>query len=67
MDGFVKVVTDKNDRIIGGSIVSPSAGELIHQIALAMQLKAKAADLANMIVAYPTFSEGIKLACNNIE
>lgn len=66
MDGFVKVLTDKNDRIIGGSIVAPSAGELIHQIALAMKLRARASDLASMIVAYPTFSEGIRLACSNM-
>ncbi len=67
MDGFVKIVTDMNDRIIGASIVAPSAGEMIHTIALAMHLRATSADLANMIVAYPTFSEGIKLACNMIE
>ncbi len=66
-DGFVKVICDKDDRIIGGAIVAPRAGEMIHEIALAMKLKAKASDLANMIHAYPTYSEAIKIACSNLE
>lgn len=66
-DGFVKVITDENDLLIGGAIVSPSAGEMIHELALAMKLKAKAIDVAEMIHAYPTFSEAIKIACANIE
>lgn len=66
-NGFVKVITDKNGIIIGGAIVSPSAGEIIHEIAVAIKYKAKAEDLANMIHAYPTFSEGVKIACSSIE
>lgn len=67
MDGFVKLVVDKKDRILGAAIVAPNAGEMIHTVAIAMKMKAKSVDLANMIVAYPTFSEGIKLAANSIE
>lgn len=66
-NGFVKVITDKNGVLIGGAIVSPSAGEIIHELAVAIKYKAKAADLANMIHAYPTFSEGIKIACSSVE
>lgn len=66
-NGLVKIITDKNGVIIGGAIVSPSAGEIIHEIAVAMKFKAKAKDLANMIHAYPTFSEGVKIACSSIE
>lgn len=66
-DGFVKVITDKNGVIIGGSIVSVSAGEMIHELALAIQCKVKASVLANMVHAYPTYSEAIKIACSNIE
>jgi len=54
-DGFVKVVLNEKGVIIGGSIVAPSAGEMIHELALAVQLKLKANVLAEMIHAYPTY------------
>lgn len=66
-DGFVKVVTDENGLILGACIVAPRAGEMIHELALAMKLKAKASDVAEMIHAYPTFSEAVKIACANVE
>jgi len=66
-NGLVKVITDKNEVIIGAAIVSPSAGEIIHELAVAMKFKAKASDIANMIHAYPTFSEGVKIACSSVE
>lgn len=66
LDGFVKVITDQSGKILGAAIVAPRAGELIHQLAMAMQLKAKASDVANMIHAFPTFSEAIKIACSSL-
>lgn len=67
MDGFVKVITDKNDIIIGSSIIAPSAGEMIHEMALAIKLRASAKILAEMMHAYPTFSEAIKIACSVVQ
>lgn len=67
LDGFVKVIVNHEGVIIGGSIVAPRAGEMIHELTLAVQLKLKAQVLADMIHAYPTFSEGIKVACSNLE
>ncbi len=67
LDGFVKVITDSNGVIIGSSIVAPSAGEMIHEMSLAIKLKVKAEVLAEMTHAYPTFSEAIKIACSMIE
>jgi pyruvate/2-oxoglutarate dehydrogenase complex dihydrolipoamide dehydrogenase (E3) component len=66
-DGFVKVITDKNGVIIGGSIVAPRAGEMIHEIALAIKTETTAEELSEMIHAYPTYSEGIKIACSLVE
>lgn len=66
-NGFVKIITDKNDVIIGAAIVSPAAGEMIHELALAMKLKAKAQTIAEMVHAYPTFSETIKIACSAVQ
>ena len=63
-DGFVKVITDKKGVIIGSSIVAPRAGEMIHELALAIQCRIKAETVANMIHAYPTYSEGVKIACS---
>ncbi|MBI2327409.1 NAD(P)/FAD-dependent oxidoreductase [Candidatus Curtissbacteria bacterium] len=66
-DGFVKIVTDKKETIIGASIVAPRAGEMIHELALAVKLKVKAKVIAEMIHAYPTFSEAIKFAASSLE
>lgn len=65
-NGFVKVLTKPNGVIIGASIVSPRAGEMIHELALAMKLGAKASDIAGMIHVYPTYSEAVKIACAEI-
>lgn len=65
-DGFVKVLTDKKGRLLGGAIIADRAGEMIHEIALGIKLRAKAEDLADMIHAYPTYSEAIKIACSNL-
>lgn len=67
LDGFVKVMTKPDGTLIGASIISPRAGEMIHELALAIQLKAKASDVAAMVHAYPTYSEAVKYACANIE
>ncbi len=65
-DGFVKVITDKRGVIIGASIVSPRAGELIHELALAIKLRATASEVAELVHAFPTYSEAIKIACAGI-
>jgi pyruvate/2-oxoglutarate dehydrogenase complex dihydrolipoamide dehydrogenase (E3) component len=67
LDGFVKVITNEKGVIIGGSIIAPSAGEMIHELTLAITLKTKASVLADMMHAYPTFSEAIKIACSLVE
>jgi len=54
-EGFAKILVHRK-RIIGASLIGAHAGELIHELALAMHLKAKASDVANMIHAYPTYS-----------
>ena len=66
-DGFVKIITNKDETIIGASIVAPRAGEMIHELALAVRLKVKAKIIAEMIHAYPTFSEAIKFAASSLK
>lgn len=64
--GFVKVITDKNNKLIGASIVSPHAGEMIHELALAIQHGMSAADIASTIHAFPTWSEAVRTACSKV-
>jgi dihydrolipoamide dehydrogenase len=68
-DGFVKILADKTtDRILGAHIIGPMAGDLIHEICVAMEFGAAAEDLARTCHAHPTYSEAIReaaLACGD--
>ncbi|SLN26678.1 dihydrolipoyl dehydrogenase [Pseudooctadecabacter jejudonensis] len=68
-DGFVKILADKaTDRILGAHIVGPMAGDLIHEICVAMEFGAAAEDLARTCHAHPTYSEAVReaaLACGD--
>jgi len=68
-DGFVKILVDKtSDRILGAHIVGPAAGDLIHEICVAMEFGASAEDLAMTCHAHPTYSEAVReaaLACGD--
>ena len=55
--GFAKLITRSNGEILGAHIVGPSAGELIHEVVLAMSQKLKVDVLKNMIHVYPTLAE----------
>lgn len=56
--GAMIVVTVKG-RVVGGHILAPAAGEMIHEIAVAINEGLKLADLASLIHVYPTLSTGI--------
>jgi pyruvate/2-oxoglutarate dehydrogenase complex dihydrolipoamide dehydrogenase (E3) component len=61
--GLVKLVADaSSEEILGGHIVAPAAGEMIHEIVAVMKARASIGALAEAIHAYPTFAEGIKIA-----
>ena len=68
-DGFVKLLTDKDsDRILGAHIIGPAAGDLIHEVCVAMEFGASAEDLAMTCHAHPTYSEAVReaaLACGD--
>ncbi|MEP1613972.1 MAG: dihydrolipoyl dehydrogenase [Roseobacter sp.] len=68
-DGFVKIIADKDtDRILGAHIIGPAAGDLIHEICVAMEFGASAEDLAMTCHAHPTYSEAVReaaLACGD--
>ncbi len=68
-DGFVKILADKqSDRILGAHIIGPAAGDLIHEVCVAMEFGAAAQDLALTCHAHPTYSEAVReaaLACGD--
>ena len=62
-DGFVKLLTEeKTNKILGAHIIGPSAGDLIHEICVAMEFGANAEDLARTCHAHPTVSEAVREA-----
>ena len=62
-DGVVKLVIDrKSKQILGGHIVGHSAGEMIHEIALAMYANLPVTTVADMVHAYPTLAEAVGVA-----
>ena len=68
-EGFVKILADATtDRIIGAHIIGPAAGDIIHEVCVAMEFGASAQDLALTCHAHPTFSEAVReaaLACGD--
>lgn len=65
-EGFVKlIVTAQTGVVLGGGIVGPSAGELIAEITLAIEMGAIAQDIALTIHSHPTLSESIMEAAEN--
>ncbi len=62
-EGFSKLVFDRQTRrVIGGGIVGPHAGDLIAEVALAIEMGAEAADIGHTIHPHPTLSESIAMA-----
>ncbi|MFO1112397.1 MAG: dihydrolipoyl dehydrogenase [Rhodospirillales bacterium] len=62
-DGFVKILADAaTDRILGGHIVGPAAGDLIQEIVIAMEFGGSAEDLARSSHGHPGLSEAVKEA-----
>ena len=64
--GFVKILANKKGVILGASIVAPRAGEMIHELTLAIQWKLKASKIQYAIHAFPTWSQAIRMAANKI-
>lgn len=65
-EGFVKVVADQDNIIIGGQILGANASEIISELTLAITLKAKANNLADMIHLHPSLGEAIWEACGDL-
>ncbi len=63
-EGFVKVLaSSKTDVLLGAAVACPHAGEVIHELTLAVQNELTSAQVANTIHAFPTWSEAVRVAC----
>lgn len=61
-NGFTKLLMDEQHRVIGGAIVGPNAGDMIGEIALAIEMQADVEDIALTIHPHPTLGESIGMA-----
>jgi pyruvate/2-oxoglutarate dehydrogenase complex dihydrolipoamide dehydrogenase (E3) component len=72
--GFIKlIITGRSvvgrlggGEVVGAHIVGPHAGELLHEVVLAMQARVFAGRLAQAIHAYPTTSMGVQQAASQL-
>lgn len=59
--GFVKVLTQKGkDRILGATLVGEGAGEMVHELVIAMRHRIGLGSLSSMIHIYPTLSQAVQ-------
>ena len=67
-EGFTKLLFDPTThRVLGGGLVGPNAGELVGEIALAIEMGADAADIGLTIHPHPTLSESIAMSAEAFE
>ena len=61
--GFVKILADaKSDRVLGAHIIARDAGNIIHEVVVAMEFGGSAEDIARTCHAHPTYNEAVKEA-----
>ena len=67
-EGMTKLLFDpQTDRVLGGGIVGPNAGDLIAEVALAIEMGADAADIGLTIHPHPTLSETVAMSAEAFE
>jgi pyruvate/2-oxoglutarate dehydrogenase complex dihydrolipoamide dehydrogenase (E3) component len=57
-DGRIVIITDKN-KIVGAHILAPAAGEMIHELALAIEEGVKLSELSQYMHVYPTIGTSV--------
>ncbi|MDU6248554.1 MAG: dihydrolipoyl dehydrogenase, partial [Paeniclostridium sordellii] len=64
--GFIKIIANQEDKIIGASIVGPHATDLLTELSLAVHLGLTVEEVGDVIHAHPTLSEGIMEALHDV-
>lgn len=65
-DGFVKLITDKKGILLGATIVAPHAGEMIHELALAIKYNLTADNIAQTPHAFLSWGEAVRIAASKL-
>lgn len=65
-DGFVKIIADKKGTILGATVASPAAGEIIHELGLAIRHQLTAGQLAETPHAFLSWGEAVRLAASKL-
>ena len=66
-DGFIKLLFDKEEKLIGAHIIGANVVEMLGEPSIAMAMGATAKDLARTIHAHPSLYEGIHEAAKSLE
>ena len=67
-DGFVKILAHaETDEILGAHMIGAHVGDLIAEVALAMEFKAASEDIARTCHAHPTITEAVRQAAMDVE
>jgi len=67
-DGFIKILADATtDEILGAHMIGAGVGEMIGEVALAMEFRAASEDIARTCRAHPTMSEAVRQAAMDVE
>jgi dihydrolipoamide dehydrogenase len=67
-EGFTKLLFDEEThRIVGAGIVGPHAGDLISELALAIEMGAEAGDIGRTVHPHPTLGESVGMAAEVYE
>lgn len=65
-DGFVKLIADRKNVIIGATVVAPHAAEIVHELALAIRYGITASQLADTPHAFLSWSEAVRVAATKL-
>lgn len=65
-DGFVKIITDKKGVVLGATVVCSAAGEVIHELGLAIKYGLTAAEVADTPHAFLSWGEAVRMAAAKI-
>lgn len=65
-DGYVKLIADKKGVLLGATVVSPAAGEIIHELGLAIKYRLTAAQVADTPHAFLSWGEAVRVAAGKI-
>ena len=66
LQGFVKIITDNDDVIIGASVVGAHATDLLAELSLAVHCGLTATQVGDVIHPHPSLSEGLMEALHDV-